>query len=61
MQFTLTGKLENGSEQQLELGKATTTILFNIVLKQIMNGALDNHVGSVNIGGKIITNLRFRR
>ena len=24
-----------------------------------MNDALDNHVGSVNIGGKIITNLRF--
>ena len=24
-----------------------------------MNDALDNHVGLVNIGGKIITNLRF--
>ena len=24
-----------------------------------MNDALDNHIGSVNIGGKIITNLRF--
>ena len=24
-----------------------------------MNDALDNHVGSVNIGVKIITNLRF--
>ena len=24
-----------------------------------MNDALDNHVGSVYIGGKIITNLRF--
>ena len=24
-----------------------------------MNDALDNHVGSVNINGKIITNLRF--
>ena len=24
-----------------------------------MNDTLDNHVGSVNIGGKIITNLRF--
>ena len=24
-----------------------------------MNDALDNHVSSVNIGGKIITNLRF--
>ena len=28
--------------------------LFNILLEQIMNDALDNHVGSVNIGGKII-------
>ena len=28
-------------------------------LEQIMNDALDNHVGLVNIGGKIITNLRF--
>ena len=33
--------------------------LFNILLEQIMNDALDNHVGSVSIGGKIITNLRF--
>ena len=24
-----------------------------------MNDDLDNHLGSVNIGGKIITNLRF--
>ena len=30
-----------------------------MLLEQIMNDALDNHVGSVNIGGKIITNLRF--
>ena len=33
--------------------------LFNILLEQIMNDVLDNHVGSVSIGGKIITNLRF--
>ena len=33
--------------------------LLNILLEQIMNDALDNHVGSVIIGGKIITNLRF--
>ena len=33
--------------------------LFNIFLEQIMNDALDNHVGSVSIGSKIITNLRF--
>ena len=37
------------------------TILFNILLEQIMNDALDNHVGSVNIGGKIITNMEIRR
>ena len=33
--------------------------LFNILLEQISYDALDNHVGSVNIGGKIITNLRL--
>ena len=27
--------------------------------KSLRTPALDNHVGSVNIGGKIITNLRF--
>ena len=29
------------------------------MLEQIMNDALDKHDGTVNIGGKIITNLRF--
>ena len=29
------------------------------MLEQIMNNALDKHDGTVNIGGKIITNLRF--
>ena len=29
------------------------------MLEQIIKDALDNDVGSVNIGGKIITNLRF--
>ena len=33
--------------------------LFNIMLEQIMNDALDTHVRTVNIGGRIITNLRF--
>ena len=32
--------------------------LFNIMLEQIMNDALDKHDGIVNMGGKIITNLR---
>ena len=40
-------------------GYLLSPTLFNILLEQIMNYALDNHVGSVNIGGKIITNLRF--
>ena len=29
------------------------------MLEQITNNALDTHVGTVNIGGRIITNLRF--
>ena len=33
--------------------------LFNIFLGRIMCEALDNHEGSVNIGGRIITNFRF--
>ena len=33
--------------------------LFNIFLEKIMTDALDNHEGTVKIGGRIITNLRF--
>ena len=33
--------------------------LFNIMLEQIMNDALDTHIGTENIVGRIITNLRF--
>ena len=33
--------------------------LFKSMLEQIMNDALDTHVGTVNIGGRMITNLRF--
>ena len=33
--------------------------LFNIFLEKIMTDALDNHDGTVKIGGRIITNLRF--
>ena len=29
------------------------------MLEQIMNDALDTHIGTVNIGGRIIINLRF--
>ena len=33
--------------------------LFNIFLERIMCEALDNHEGSVSIGGRLITNFRF--
>ena len=33
--------------------------LFNIFLERIMSGALEKHGGKVNIGGRIITYLRF--
>ena len=33
--------------------------LFNIMLEQIINDALDKHDGTVNMGGQITTNLRF--
>ncbi|XP_078679472.1 uncharacterized protein LOC144915103 [Branchiostoma floridae x Branchiostoma belcheri] len=33
--------------------------LFNIYLEQIMTDALENHHGTVSIGGRVVTNLRF--
>ena len=33
--------------------------LFNIFLKRIMTDALEDHEGTVSIGGRTITNLRF--
>ena len=33
--------------------------LFNIFLERIMTDALENHQGTVSIGGRTITNLRF--
>ena len=33
--------------------------LFNVFLEKIMTDALENHEGTVRIGGRIITNLRF--
>ena len=33
--------------------------LFNIFLERIMSGALEDHEGTVSIGGRTITNLRF--
>ena len=33
--------------------------LFNIFLERIMTNAFEDHAGSVSIGGRTITNLRF--
>ena len=33
--------------------------LFNIFLERIMTDALEDHIGTVSIGGRTITNLRF--
>ena len=33
--------------------------LFNIFLERIMTDALEDHKGTVSIGGRTITNLRF--
>jgi hypothetical protein len=33
--------------------------LFNIYLEKIMTDALDDHVGTVSIGGRPVTNLHF--
>ena len=33
--------------------------LFNILLERIMTDALEDHEGTVSIGGRTITNLRF--
>ena len=45
---------ENGSELQ-----CLSPILFNIFLEKIMYEALNDHEGSVIIGGRLITNFRF--
>ena len=37
----------------------STPTLFNIFLERIMFEALDDHDGSVSVGGRLITNFRF--
>ena len=51
---------ENGSELSRSLqGYLLSPILFNIFLERIICEALDDHEGSVSIGGRLITNFRF--
>ena len=40
-------------------GCLLSPILFNIFLERIMTDALEDHEGTVSIGGRTITNLRF--
>ena len=40
-------------------GGLLSPTLFNIFLERIMTDALENHKGTVSIGGRTITNLRF--
>ena len=40
-------------------GCLLSSTLFNIFLKRIMTDALEDHEGTVSIGGRSITNLRF--
>ena len=38
---------------------STLTTLFNIFIERVLSEALDDHEGSVSIGGRLITNFRF--
>ena len=61
VQFSSTAAQETGSEQQLESDRNVYShpLLFNKFLERIMTGALEDHEGTVSIGGRTITNLRF--
>ena len=43
----------------VRLGCLLSPTLFNIFLERIMTDALENHEGTVSIGGRTISNLRF--
>ena len=43
----------------VQQGCLLSQILFNTFLERIMTDALEDHEGTVNIGGRTITNLRF--
>ena len=61
MHPTLMVVLETCSKAHSESDEAVSSrpTLFNILLERIMNDALENHKGTVSIGDRTITNLRF--
>ena len=61
MHPTLMVVLETCSKAHSESDKAVSSrpTLFNILFERIMNDALENHKGTVSIGDRTITNLRF--
>ena len=61
VQSSSTAAWETGSKQQLESNKDVYShpTLFNLFLKRIMTGALEDHKGTVSIVGRTITNLCF--
>ena len=44
---------------EVRQGCLLSPTLFNILLERIMTDALEDHAGTVSIGGRTITNLRF--
>ena len=44
---------------EIQQGCLLSPTLFNIFLERIMTDALEDHEGTVSIGGRTITNLRF--
>ena len=56
VQSSSTAAEEIGSEQQ---GCLLTPTLFNVFLDRIVTDALEDHGGTVSIGGRTITNLRL--
>ena len=59
VQSSSVAALKTGSIQQLESDSRLSPTPFNIFLEWIMADILEDHNGTISIGGKTITNLRF--